>query len=297
MNVSKVGGSVNKQPRSPFLAQVKGLEDDWFSTLVVDDSDTFHFDHPLDHVPGMLLLSGVLELIQVAEDMDAAARASQRLSMSVTFRAFAELDVPVALRAAHTSFTGQGVQWSVAAEQDRGSLLEGWVNIRDSEPLPASNPAVAPDSEPVSAELVHRHRRANVLLGAPRAGEAAMTMPLLAPPVTHPLVERSPDFRTVEELTEAARQFIIFNSHTVDGLPMDTQMILSRISLDLPRVLPRGVPVALRTQRASNHGGRRSLRFELVGEQDGRSHGLFVVSGRGASPASYARLRGLAMAS
>jgi hypothetical protein len=296
-NVNKSSATVNKLSGSPILARVKGLEEDWSSTLVVNEDDTFHFDHPLDHIPGMLLLSGVLELIQVAEDMDATERAAQRLSMSITFRAFAELDEPTALRAARSSFVGQGVQWSVAAEQGRSSMLDGWVNIRSGEPLEASSSATVPDSEPVAADLVHRHRPANILLGVPRAGEAARTMPLLAPPVTHPLVERSPDFRTIEELTEAARQFIISNSHTVDGLPMDTQMILSRITLDLPRALPRDVPVAMRSQRSSNNGGRRSLRFELIDERDGQSLGQFVVSGRGASPASYARLRGFAIAS
>ena len=35
--------------------------------VVVDEGDRCFFDHPLDHVPGMLLVAGVLDLLRARE--------------------------------------------------------------------------------------------------------------------------------------------------------------------------------------------------------------------------------------
>jgi hypothetical protein len=274
-----------------YLTRVKGAEDDWSAELIVDEDDPFYFDHPLDHIPGMLLLTGVLELIRAAEGEDVTA-AARRVSMSVTFRSFAELNIATEMRATQSAFSDQGMQWSVGVEQNHGSVLDGWLNVREDEALTRSRSS-SPAAQPVPAELVHKRRPENVLIGLPRSDGAGETTPLLPLPADHQLVRRSPEFRTVEELTEAARQFIVYNSHTVDGMSLETQMILSRISFQLPRVLPRDWPVSMRKVLGSSNGVRRSLLFELIGDPEDEPYGRFLVSGRASSAASYARLRRL----
>ncbi|NEA28219.1 AfsA-related hotdog domain-containing protein, partial [Actinomadura bangladeshensis] len=63
-----------------------------FRELVVDESDPFYFDHPLDHVPGMLLFSGLLELAGRADGLRAGGRRPARVVAGLDFTRFCELD-------------------------------------------------------------------------------------------------------------------------------------------------------------------------------------------------------------
>lgn len=74
---------------------------EFVTTLVVDETHPYFFDHPCDHVPGMLLLEGCTQLA-----LNAFSRASslpqQHLSVStydVNFRQFVECDLPVTFTA------------------------------------------------------------------------------------------------------------------------------------------------------------------------------------------------------
>ena len=60
----------------------------------VDLGDSVFFDHPLDHVPGMLLVVAGLELAE-----HAAMLQPDDVSFRITFTKFCELDAPVEVSA------------------------------------------------------------------------------------------------------------------------------------------------------------------------------------------------------
>lgn len=62
------------------------------ATLGVNEADPFFFDHPVDHLPGMLLLHAAVALHERATGLPAA-------SVNIAFPGFAELRTPTRLRA------------------------------------------------------------------------------------------------------------------------------------------------------------------------------------------------------
>lgn len=63
------------------------------ATLGVNEADPFFFDHPVDHLPGMLLFHSAVVLHERATGSPAA-------SVTIAFPSFAELRTPTRLRAA-----------------------------------------------------------------------------------------------------------------------------------------------------------------------------------------------------
>ena len=60
----------------------------------VDLSDPVFFDHPLDHVPGMLLTAAILELAEHDSILE-----SDNVTFRLTFTRFCELNAPVQVTA------------------------------------------------------------------------------------------------------------------------------------------------------------------------------------------------------
>ncbi|WNI16358.1 AfsA-related hotdog domain-containing protein [Actinacidiphila sp. ITFR-21] len=69
--------------------------DEWLTDLCVDQTDPFFFDHPLDHVPGMLLVCAMAETVRGLDGLPA----SSRVKAVVNFRAMPELRPELALLA------------------------------------------------------------------------------------------------------------------------------------------------------------------------------------------------------
>lgn len=266
-------------------------ENEWATTLVVDPSDPFFFDHPLDHVPGILLVLGILDLVR-AVDGRTVADAGQRVSMSVDFPSFGELDQATTLKAIPVTSPGQATRWAVRAEQAARPVLNGWVELgEDRAPTrPGRSPAV--DESPVLAELVHRNRPENILVGEPIDDGGEVRVPLISLPTTHVLSRRGGGGRGVEELIEAARQFATYIFHMVDNVPLGTQMILFKLDVDLPGVLPRDWPLSLRTSPGGRQKRRSKFRIDLVGDDPKcPRYGRCDVGGMAVGPAIYRRLR------
>ncbi|MFI7601240.1 AfsA-related hotdog domain-containing protein [Actinoplanes sp. NPDC049681] len=230
----------------------------WTADLRVDRTDPFFFDHPLDHVPGMLLLCGALDLARAG----AAGSAAHRLRTALTFRRICELAPDPALE-----LVDRDGRYDVHVRQGAAVAADGWFAF-DSTGTVAVPPAAPARPLPAEALLVHRVRTENVMIGDPHRTDDGFRAPVLVPSAEHALAGRGPDTHSVECLIEAARQFITLLVHRIGRWPLGAQIIWLGVVADLPTDLPRTAGLALRWRTAPLGTGRTWCDFDLVGVDD-----------------------------
>ncbi|WP_165966196.1 AfsA-related hotdog domain-containing protein [Actinomadura sp. 7K534] len=266
---------------------------DRFRELVVDESDPFYFDHPLDHVPGMLLFSGLLELAVRADELRSRGRPG-RVVAGLGFTRFCELRTATSLSC--TPVPGPNRAWTVAARQSGEEVCAGSIAFADDGPAaPDCARAAAPapsrqtPSRQAPAELVHRHRPENVLVGEPvRRGRGVVEAAVLEPPAGP---EPPPPFRGPVELVEAGRQFATMLEHQEHGRPMDVTLLWVALRLDIPYRLDRDVPLLLRWPTARVSGRRSHCAVTLADAATGADLGSLTYEAQAVDPEQYARAR------
>jgi A-factor biosynthesis hotdog domain len=263
------------------------------ATLHVDQDNSFFFDHPLDHVPGMLLVAGLLDLVRALDGEVGDAR-TRRLALSLTFSTLCELDEPTQLLAVEhrpAPFTGVRT-WTVRAGQRDRTACEGRATLRRDAPPPTPRwPRPRPAPHPVEARLVHRSRHENVLLGAPEHADGAFRVPVLRPAFGSFLLQRGNGGYCIETLIEAGRQLATLFAHTVAGHPLGMQLLWCGLEADLPWTLPGEAALALCSRPEPAKGRRMRYRTELVGADDGRVHGTIEYGCMAVTPTSLRRFR------
>ncbi|WP_344646466.1 AfsA-related hotdog domain-containing protein, partial [Streptomyces durmitorensis] len=148
-------------------------------------------------------------------------------------------------------------------------------------------------TEPAVADLVHRHRDANILVGRTYRGADGLCQALLlAAPPGHPLRSIDPDYRTPVEIVEAVRQFVIAIEHTEYGIAIDTQMLWLSVDMDIPLRIPRSIPVTLRYTHRDGERRRATSGITLIEAVTGAELGTLTFSWCNLSPSHYARMRG-----
>jgi hypothetical protein len=251
-------------------AMRRGGNGGWTADLQVDLKDPFFFDHPLDHVPGMLLACGLLAVARVASgDGPGRAASARRIALSLAFGSFGETNSPVTLTASPGDGPASGT-WKVRAAQEDRAVCEGDIALRD-EGVPAGLGSSAgpgsgissgsPGAEPIRADLVHRHRAENIVIGPARPDD--LVVPVLPLPAGHFLTR--PGAPAAELLIEAARQFTTMLLIERLGAPGDGQFIWHRLTADLPCAGDAATPKALRAQIQKGRGQRRDFHFEVTG--------------------------------
>lgn len=91
------------QEDNVFVSRFEAIDDDhpddFIAELYIDKSHPFFFEHPLDHVPGLMLIEAGRQLgttvAHVAYDVPLDDSVFILNGMQVDFSTFAELDVPV----------------------------------------------------------------------------------------------------------------------------------------------------------------------------------------------------------
>ncbi|MEU1461892.1 AfsA-related hotdog domain-containing protein [Streptomyces sp. NPDC005727] len=261
--------------------------DSWLTHLTVDEGDPFFYDHPLDHVPGMLLVCAMADAVSDRVDVPAGAR----VKWVVNFRVMPELTPGLVLYAAPP----ENGRHTLRVTQGPTVVSDSWFTLTtDPEgdrpgaaPLPS-----APAAEPARAFLVHRTRPENVMLGEPLAGDGVFTAPVLLPEAGHTLASRRPGRRSVKSVVEAGRQFATWLSHRVGGWPDEVQMLWLRLTAELPADLPATLPLALRWRQTRMSDDKARLTFELIaGEGPGTRIGSLVYVSKGLTPEAYRSFR------
>ena len=72
-------------------------ENEFAATLLIDQSHAYFFDHPCDHVPGMLMLEGCAQLAKSAVAQTGGAATARLCGCDVNFTQFVECEIPTTM--------------------------------------------------------------------------------------------------------------------------------------------------------------------------------------------------------
>ncbi|KJY28589.1 hypothetical protein VR45_32045 [Streptomyces sp. NRRL S-495] len=276
--------------RGSLIGPIRALhdKDGWLADLRVDQSDPFFFDHPLDHVPGMLLVCAMADLVVAVTDIPAAGR----VGAAMTFHSMVELGPELEL----CIVPFEDGRRTLRAVQGSTPVADGWVEVSSAD-LPAwPHRPEGSAHPPAQASLVHRVRPENVMIGDPSVADGRVTAAVVFPPEGHALSGRRPGVLRTEAVVEAGRQLSTWLTHRVGGWSLDTQILLRGLAVDLPVGIPRSLPLALRWQTVPISAGRTEYRFDLIASGDGDADegpvvGSLIYTGKIMRPEVYARFR------
>jgi hypothetical protein len=245
----------------------------------VDLQDPVFFDHPLDHVPGMLLVVAGLELAD-----HAAMLRPDNVSFRLTFTKFCELDAPVEVSA--TRETGGNPFEFI---QSGRSIARGLLGRRETA-LPAElAPVPAFGNGSIPCELVHRADPGNIAVGPLTADAGRVWVRVHEQAAIGGIPPRA---SAVASIIEAARQFSIAILHSWGQQPMGTKMIFVGLTADVPTAVPRGhMTLALSWQPTPPEQTRKlHIDVHAVGDRAIKV-GSIVIASRCVGEVEYAQLR------
>lgn len=245
----------------------------------VDLQDPVFFDHPLDHVPGMLLVVAALELAEHAAMLE-----RRNVSLRLTFIKFCELDAPVEVSAIRET-RGNRIEFT----QSGRSIARGLLRRPDTR-LPAElAPVPAPGDGSISRELVHRADPCNIALG-PLTVEAGRVWARVREQAT--IGGLPPRASAVASIIEAARQFAIAILHRWGEHPMGTKMIFVGITADVPTAVPSGHATRALSWQVTTAEQTRKLHIDVHTLGDRASKvGSIVIASKCVDEVEYAQLR------
>ncbi|MGX7825815.1 AfsA-related hotdog domain-containing protein [Actinokineospora sp. 24-640] len=264
----------------PMTATAEG----WSAPLWIPEDHPFFFDHPLDHVSGMLTICGMLDVVTALAG-DPIERGDRRMLVDLTFRGISDLERPSEVLVSEADD-----RYLVRTEQGGASTCDGSVRLVDGI-VPRTGPTPAGGTELCPPELVHRHRVENVMLGAPVETAEGITAPLLAPPRGHYLDGFGGARYSVRGLIEASRQFFTVLLHRAADKPMGTTTFWMRLGADLPCSPTTEDALSLRWRRVGHRGTRITVAFDLVATGSGAVLGSFEYHAVAVSAVAYQRFR------
>lgn len=247
------------------------------ATLRVDEGHPYFFDHPLDHVPGILLIEGVLQLIEHAVP---ALRGDAMFisALNVRFQRYVMKARPVAIELrqdGHHSYTARVMQ--------------------DDQLMCTCNLAVSPGQVPApSAELtpahpcqrqdwLHKARAENVLVSDIDPQARVLACPI---PPGQFFEDGHPRQHSMVYFLEIARQAYMQIAHGTLRIPLKTPMNLLVLDFTLTRPIGRHKALALAPQNAlpTNAQAFKTNRIVIELRADGLPLGTATVTAQVLSP-------------
>ncbi len=149
-----------RNPQNRVLDCLSMTETGATAMLIVDQDHPFFFDHPLDHVPGLLLLEGASQLGHAICNSHTYIH-----RLTATFDRFALLNAPVELTAT-IGVDDHGTLVEVEISQDGIHRARVEVVLADA-PIHIADRSKENETSPCRTELLNKHRDENVLITAP----------------------------------------------------------------------------------------------------------------------------------
>jgi hypothetical protein len=246
----------------------------------VDLGDPVFFDHPLDHVPGMLLAVAILELAEHASMLE-----PRNITFRLTFTKFCELRAPVEVTAKREACGTSRIE----SIQSGRTIAQGLLTRRNTQPLMELTAVPALGDGSISGELVHRTNPRNIAIGPLTVNEGRAWTRVREQCAIGGLPPRA---AAVASILEPARQFAIAILHRWGEHPLGIKMIYVGLTAEVPTAVPLGQVARALSWQVTPPEQTRKLLIDVhaVGDRACKVGSILIVI-RCVDGVEYAQLR------
>ena len=299
---------INQQDDSNLLKEInfdqklKGL----CAPLQIDTKNTFFFDHPYDHIPGVLFLESINQLIKTALFSKESKKIIWIQSIKLSFEQWGNLnsDIRVTLDSIDSIFPEtNGYQISGKIVENKKSTKTVCVkyqarcqivtNFKTNKSRPEI-PVTRDRSNVANSEIVHKNRSENILISNLTSGKNQdLYCSSVLPSQNHRYYKIKNPFYTVTHLFEAARQMSTAIAHQKNGEQLDRTFILLSLQINLKQPIPYNAELELSgtLPKAAQIGHMKVGRQKISLIVQGETAGEVVILGNTVDKESYQRLR------
>ncbi|MBT2338453.1 MULTISPECIES: polyketide synthase family protein [Pseudomonas] len=212
--------------------------------LVVNEAHPYFFDHPLDHIPGILLIEGVLQLLELAMP-PVGGRAAYVKSLNIKFQQYVQKHAVIDLHLEQ----GQDPQVFTANVMQGAKLMCTCVlEMAYSSAFETSPPRAFTAMPCRDKALLHKVREENVIVSDMSSVAQGLSVDTVKLPDQHFFHDGDPAHHSMVYFLEVARQCYMQIAHSHLRIPLKTPMNLLALNFSLDRPIPRNSPLSLAPQ-------------------------------------------------
>lgn len=233
-----------RRPENIVIANVQRSPQSLHAQLVVNEAHPYFFDHPLDHIPGILLLEGVMQLIELAMP-PLSGRVAYVKNLSIKFQQYVQKQGVIDLHLEQ----GKDPQVFTAKVMQAGKLMCTCILGMAYSSAFETSPAVEFTATRCRDKaLLHKAREENVIVSAMSGIAQGLSVDTVKLPDEHFFQEGDPEHYSMVYFLEVARQCYMQIAHGHLRIPLNTPMNLLALSFTLDRPIPRNSPLSLAPQ-------------------------------------------------
>ncbi|WP_413791537.1 MULTISPECIES: beta-ketoacyl synthase N-terminal-like domain-containing protein [unclassified Pseudomonas] len=226
------------------IANTRRAPQSLHAQLVVNEAHPYFFDHPLDHIPGILLLEGVLQLIELAMP-PLSGRVAYIKTLTIKFQQYVQKQDVVDLHVEH----GEDSQVFHAKVMQDGKVMCTCVLAMAYSSAFETSPASEFTATPCRDKaLLHKARAENVIVSDMSGVAQGLSVDTVKLPPEHFFQAGDPQHYSMVYFLEVARQCYMQIAHSHLRIPLNTPMNLLALSFSLERPIPRNSPLSLAPQ-------------------------------------------------
>jgi len=297
----------DRKPENIVITSVSHTNDGTFSAdLVLDRNHPYFFDHPLDHVPGILMTEGALQVFEIASSFHLHHRLISRLfilNFDVTYKKWCELDSPVILKLiwhkdlqnpSATVLLTQNEKLVAVVEIKVGFSSMSFVKKKEITGISASRP------ENAREEYLHKKRSENVMVSDIDLDNDdyrihnLVKINIFSAPVNHIINDGDTHCREILYIMETSRQAMNIVAHKAARFPVDFAMMQLgvKISMQQPLDSTRSFTFHVRPDKGENFGKFWLFKPELKMFDENGGHGATcTILAQVSEPYYYKSLR------
>ena len=210
----------------------------------IPQSHPFFFDHAYDHVPGVLFVEGISQLVKAALSAEDETSSQELHALSLSFETWGELDgdFVVSLQPGENNkLSGQIFDQHSTPPRTCVAFEASYSPLQQQAPISPNTFVTQIDSR-----WVHKDNNENVLIGPLSLdNQGRYCSSLCALPSTHPLAQESAPYLSMTHLLEASRQCMTAIAHR-QGESMSRVFVLLSSSIHLEQPIPAHAPLEFR---------------------------------------------------
>ncbi|NWB83568.1 polyketide synthase family protein [Pseudomonas gingeri] len=233
-----------RAPENIVIANVQRSPQSLHAQLVVNEAHPYFFDHPLDHIPGILLLEGVLQLIELTMP-PLGGRVAYVKTLNIKFQQYVQKEGVIDLHLEQ----GKDPHVFNAKVMQAGKLMctcvLGMAYSSAFETAPAGEFTATRCRDKA---LLHKAREENVIVSDISGIAQGLSVDTLKLADEHFFQEGDPEHYSMVYFLEVARQCYMQIAHSYLRIPLNTPMNLLALSFTLDRPIPRNSPLSLAPQ-------------------------------------------------